>query len=106
MRPSFLSPPLYRQLAYQVADLSPDGVQPPAHGFEYTGLLVFDYRSGSLIFHSTPHRWGAEGFENLLSFLFHHVKYLAPCIFNGQVENDGFEPSTPCLQSRCSSQLS
>ena len=25
---------------------------------------------------------------------------------NGNVENNGFEPLTPCLQSRCSSQLS
>ena len=25
---------------------------------------------------------------------------------DGQVENNGFEPLTPCLQSRCSSQLS
>ena len=24
----------------------------------------------------------------------------------GEVENNGFEPLTPCLQSRCSSQLS
>ena len=30
-------------------------------------------------------------------------------VFNtayGNVENNGFEPLTPCLQSRCSSQLS
>ena len=26
--------------------------------------------------------------------------------FKGNVENNGFEPLTPCLQSRCSSQLS
>ena len=26
--------------------------------------------------------------------------------YKGQVENNGFEPLTPCLQSRCSSQLS
>jgi len=25
---------------------------------------------------------------------------------SGLVENNGFEPLTPCLQSRCSSQLS
>ena len=28
------------------------------------------------------------------------------CPFKGRVENNGFEPLTPCLQSRCSSQLS
>ena len=27
-------------------------------------------------------------------------------LYKGQVENNGFEPLTPCLQSRCSSQLS
>ena len=28
------------------------------------------------------------------------------CPLGGRVENNGFEPLTPCLQSRCSSQLS
>ena len=27
-------------------------------------------------------------------------------LISGEVENNGFEPLTPCLQSRCSSQLS
>ena len=31
--------------------------------------------------------------------------WLSP-ILNRRVENNGFEPLTPCLQSRCSSQLS
>ena len=31
---------------------------------------------------------------------------LASPILNRRVENNGFEPLTPCLQSRCSSQLS
>ena len=31
---------------------------------------------------------------------------LAAPILSHQVENNGFEPLTPCLQSRCSSQLS
>ena len=30
----------------------------------------------------------------------------APILFPRRVENNGFEPLTPCLQSRCSSQLS
>ena len=29
-----------------------------------------------------------------------------PLPWKGNVENNGFEPLTPCLQSRCSSQLS
>ena len=44
------------------------------------------------------------GFLVLFSFLFQYVKELAPQ--RGRVENNGFEPLTPCLQSRCSSQLS
>ena len=31
---------------------------------------------------------------------------LASPILHRRVENNGFEPLTPCLQSRCSSQLS
>ena len=41
----------------------------------------------------------------LQSCLCQYVKDLFP-LFQGQVENNGFEPLTPCLQSRCSSQLS
>ena len=37
--------------------------------------------------------------------LVQHVKDLAGCR-KPRVENNGFEPLTPCLQSRCSSQLS
>ena len=37
---------------------------------------------------------------SLLEFCFHNVNVLC------WVENNGFEPLTPCLQSRCSSQLS
>ena len=52
------------------------------------------------------------------SFLFQYVKdrpgfiisdysdYSEYSDFNPQVENNGFEPLTPCVQSRCSSQLS
>ena len=42
----------------------------------------------------------------------HHVKDLSTITLTGDstavllVENNGFEPLTPCLQSRCSSQLS
>ena len=32
--------------------------------------------------------------------------YAAPILNSQTVENNGFEPLTPCLQSRCSSQLS
>ena len=40
-----------------------------------------------------------------LLLLYHHVKdRLSNEILN--VENNGFEPLTPCVQSRCSSQLS
>ena len=34
------------------------------------------------------------------------VKIVAPSPFPAHVEDTGFEPVTPCLQSRCSSQLS
>ena len=37
--------------------------------------------------------------------LYQHVKY-RPHLSQCAVENNGFEPLTPCLQSRCSSQLS
>ena len=40
----------------------------------------------------------------LQSCLCQYVKDLFPN--KGSVENNGFEPLTPCLQSRCSSQLS
>ena len=43
--------------------------------------------------------------SNLQSCLCQYVKDLFP-LFQGLVENNGFEPLTPCLQSRCSSQLS
>ena len=43
--------------------------------------------------------------SNLQSCLCQYVKDLFP-LFQGYVENNGFEPLTPCLQSRCSSQLS
>lgn len=36
-----------------------------------------------------------SGYGLTASILLHHI-----------VENNGFEPLTPCLQSRCSSQLS
>ena len=39
------------------------------------------------------------------SLLFHNVNERPPHQ-RGKVENNGFEPLTPCLQSRCSSQLS
>ncbi len=32
--------------------------------------------------------------------------YLRKLSFFGLVENNGFEPLTPCVQGRCSSQLS
>ena len=38
------------------------------------------------------------------TFFVHHVKDRLPV--KGRVENNGFEPLTPCVQSRCSSQLS
>ena len=38
------------------------------------------------------------------TFFVHHVKERLP--LKGRVENNGFEPLTPCVQSRCSSQLS
>ena len=48
-----------------------------------------------------PERPHAERFLSLVSCLCQHVKDLYL-----KVENNGFEPLTPCLQSRCSSQLS
>ena len=53
--------------------------------------------------------------SNLQSCLCQYVKERFPAIQRlhnagrkgpGRVENNGFEPLTPCLQSRCSSQLS
>ena len=44
-------------------------------------------------------------FLSSTSCLSQHVKDLA-ALGRAGVENDGFEPSTPCLQGRCSSQLS
>ena len=46
---------------------------------------------------------------NQFLFLFQHVKDRradALSCGSGFVENNGFEPLTPCVQSRCSSQLS
>ena len=42
--------------------------------------------------------------SNLQSCLCQYVKDLS--LHKSEVENNGFEPLTPCLQSRCSSQLS
>ena len=53
-----------------------------------------------------------EGKQNILKvhysivcFLFFRL-CLCNMSINNFVENNGFEPLTPCLQSRCSSQLS
>ena len=43
-----------------------------------------------------------DSFIARLSFCFQYVNVLSFL----RVENNGFEPLTPCLQSRCSSQLS
>ena len=64
--------------------------------------------------HALLVRWRVR--RLLQSCLSQHVKdrfrmglsptdWLSP-ILNRRVENNGFEPLTPCLQSRCSSQLS
>ena len=45
------------------------------------------------------------GFHSF-SLLFHHVNDRPRPMGANWVENNGFEPLTPCLQSRCSSQLS
>ena len=50
----------------------------------------------------------------VIFFLFQYVKELFFRLFSGasvdvpsgDVENNGFEPLTPCVQGRCSSQLS
>ena len=48
----------------------------------------------------------------VLEFIIHHSYFsgyemnLHVYEFKTEVENNGFEPLTPCLQSRCSSQLS
>ena len=39
-----------------------------------------------------------NSFSGILKYIFIH--------FTGDVENNGFEPLTPCVQGRCSSQLS
>ena len=53
--------------------------------------LRFDLRSLLLLL--------TQSVARLFHLRFHHVNVLC-------VENNGFEPLTPCLQSRCSSQLS
>ena len=64
-------------------------------------MRPFLLSSGSPLFLKGGRRLGLIWVCVLLVFLlfFHHVKDLL-------VENNGFEPLTPCLQSRCSSQLS
>ena len=50
-----------------------------------------------------------SSFLNQFLFLFQHVKDRRASALScgcGFVENNGFEPLTPCVQSRCSSQLS
>ena len=41
-----------------------------------------------------------------LGFVFARLSFLSNMSMTSFVENNGFEPLTPCLQSRCSSQLS
>ena len=62
------------------------------------------------LFITLRYRSGPQILENLLSFCSNmSMSYRGMTLresFPQDVENDGFEPSTPCLQSRCSSQLS
>ena len=52
-------------------------------------------------------RTGRYILSSLYLFLLFDVQYVKdPLSLAGCVENNGFEPLTPCLQSRCSSQLS
>src|SRR5690606_40550466 len=46
--------------------------------------------------------------SSLVSSFSQYVNELSakPCSGNANVENNGFEPLTPCVQGRCSSQLS
>ena len=82
----------------------------------YTGMLGSGY--------SGIHRGSLPDFKHIpalslllsslvIFFLFQYVKELFfryPEVyllyFTGDVENNGFEPLTPCVQGRCSSQLS
>ena len=60
------------------------------------------------------HKKGRVRFTFAFLVLYHYVKDRVRKTFrrsgsgkhSGEVENNGFEPLTPCLQSRCSSQLS
>ena len=46
------------------------------------------------------------GLRPSLVSLFCSIMSMSKSLHQGYVENNGFEPLTPCLQSRCSSQLS
>ena len=52
------------------------------------------------------HKKGRVRFTFAFLVLYHYVKDRVRKKHSGEVENNGFEPLTPCLQSRCSSQLS
>ena len=67
-------------------------------------FFLFDLLCRSLYFDSL-------GFFQLfialcLVFFKTRFQYVNVLLFPFGVENNGFEPLTPCLQSRCSSQLS
>ena len=82
-----------------------------AHTFSCNQLLRFSftYFYAELSFLLTK--------VNLLTVLCHNMSKISSCLevslmgyadqhSHRMVENNGFEPLTPCLQSRCSSQLS
>ena len=79
-------------------------------GITHSSLFVYStFCSGSSTISVAPLRAIALMALNQFLFLFQHVKdRRASALYCGcgLVENNGFEPLTPCVQSRCSSQLS
>ena len=74
-------------------------------GIHRTPLLSFPSFSDFVGFVRLPtHTCAPESDSSFCFSCANMSKILSPT--EGQVENNGFEPLTPCLQSRCSSQLS
>ena len=87
------------------------GIFAPPRSFSQ--LVTSFFASGSLGIPHAPFLTSLSGFLQSgvwviasLGFVFARFEFPFQYVNDLVVENNGFEPLTPCLQSRCSSQLS
>ena len=110
MRPCLLSffvffaiwPALYTRLASYARPGAPEGYPPIGRVFDFCFLIC----SCFLLFRSFGSDYGSGDYFTVYLCRLSDRPPVCQCAPFFRVENNGFEPMTPCLQSRCSSQLS